>query len=124
MMEQTVQLSLPSWSTDAVLESLERQLRQFHFQKSVQAGEVGGVEVEVWRRNSETVTFSVKEGETFTELTLTAQGLNGAALAGVAVAEVAQELLRQAAKSLPDPQRTSLGRIAKDLANLASEWSF
>lgn len=120
MTEQTFKLRLKSWLASALLETLTQTLQQTGFQKMVEAGEVGGVESSVWQRGDEMVTITVEESEMEEgEMTVIAEGLDGAGLLGASAVQLAQAVLASVAPVLPPERHLVLQNLATELNELA-----
>lgn len=93
MNEKTYQINLPVGLAEAFVASLEQLLKEEGFEESLKAGEVGGVETSVWRRDKAQVVIVFHESEAEETISVSAQGIDGAEIIKVAGVCLALRLL-------------------------------
>jgi hypothetical protein len=116
MSEQIFQITLPSGIADAFVSSLEQILKEAGFEESLKAGEVGGVETSVWRRERAQVVVTIREAETEETVEVSAQDIDSAVFVKAAAARLALELL----ESLPNEIQQDLGPVLIQLREIAT----
>lgn len=106
---------MPSGIAEAFVSSLERLLKEAGFEESLKAGEVGGVETSVWRRERAQVVVTIRESETKETVEVPAQDIDGVAFIKAAAAYLALKLL----ESLPNEIRQAFEPALTQLREIA-----
>ncbi len=115
MNQQTFSLVFPAGVAEAFLKALCRILQQEGFQESLEAGEVGGIEVRIWQQGNATVTIRFHETDAEETIHITVPDNNGVEWLIAAVKEVVSQILNAVYRALPPSEHPRLQEAISEL---------
>ncbi|MCS3920419.1 hypothetical protein Q2T83_09745 [Fervidibacter sacchari] len=122
MSERTYQITLPSGLAEALVATLEQVLKEAGFQETLKAGEVGGVETDIWQREKAQVVITFRETETEEKVTIWSQGTDGAAIVKAAACRLVLKLLEALPPEICQTLEPAVTQL-RELAALAKDLS-
>lgn len=115
MNDKTLGVNLPAGLADALTRTLGKILDEAGFERKIKAGEVSGIETRVWQKENAKVVITIHESDVEETVSVSSQGIDGAALLKAAAACLALELF----ESLPLEAKQDLQPIMSELQRLS-----